>query len=500
MRTNHSILTAIAASTTFAAAAPTHNEELYKHVIAISVDGLHSSDIGKYVAARPKSTIGKLLQTGYEYTDAYTSAPSDSFPGTLAQYCGAGPATTGVWYDDTWDRSIWAPGSNCEGPPGAEGMRPRSQNHLICTDLIVALFDETIEYNSTLVFSGGIDPSNLPLQKHASGCVPIYPHNRLRVNTIFEVAVAHGLQTAYTDKHQAYDLVSGPSGKGLSVRYFPEQTGYGGTVNDTISYDTLHVNAWLDWIDGISPVNSSGSITSFPALMGGNFQSVSVAEKTVEYNNDSSLSTGLLQAIDFVDTSLGKIVAKLESKNLYNDTLIIIASKHGQAPIDPILWNEVDPAALANNTGVPTAWITTDDIALIFLNSSSDTPTAVANLMAKQSELKINSTYSGQTLIDMGFGNPLTDPAVPDIIVRPQLGTCYTTSKSKTAEHGGLSDDDRKVACILSSPRLEGKKFNRKASTKQVGPTVLRALGLPMEELQGATKEKVDPLEGFCDW
>jgi hypothetical protein len=193
-------------------------------------------------------------------------------------------------------------------------------------------------------------------------------------------------------------------------------------------------------------------------------------------------------------------VAKLESKNLYNDTLIIIASKHGQAPIDPILWNEVDPAALANNTGVPTAWITTDDIALIFLNSSSDTPTAVANLMAKQSELKINSTYSGQTLIDMGFGNPLTDPAVPDIIVRPQLGTCYTTSKSKTAEHGGLSDDDRKVACILSSPRLEGKKFNRKASTKQVGPTVLRALGLPMEELQGATKEKVDPLEGFCDW
>jgi hypothetical protein len=34
-----------------------------------------------------------------------------------------------------------------------------------------------------------------------------------------------------------------------------------------IAYDTLHVNAWLDWIDGKSPVNSSGSITGFPALM-----------------------------------------------------------------------------------------------------------------------------------------------------------------------------------------------------------------------------------------
>ncbi len=41
------------------------------------------------------------------------------------------------------------------------------------------------------------------------------------MNTIFEVVHAHG-QTAYTDKHPAYDLVRGPSGKGLSVGYFPE--------------------------------------------------------------------------------------------------------------------------------------------------------------------------------------------------------------------------------------------------------------------------------------
>lgn len=94
------------------------------------------------------------------------------------------------------------------------------------------------------------------------------------------------------------------------------QTGYGGTVNDTIAYDTLHVNTWLDGIDGKSPVNSSGSITGFPALMGVNFQSVSVAQKTVECNNDSSLSTGSLQAMDFVDESLGKIMAKLKSKGL----------------------------------------------------------------------------------------------------------------------------------------------------------------------------------------
>lgn len=71
----------------------------YKHVFAVSPDGLHASDIPKYVAMRPKSNIAKLLQTGIEYTDTYTSAPSDSFPGTCAQFTGGGPRTTGVWYD-----------------------------------------------------------------------------------------------------------------------------------------------------------------------------------------------------------------------------------------------------------------------------------------------------------------------------------------------------------------------------------------------------------------
>ena len=45
----------------------------YKHVVAISVDGLHGSDIEKYLAVRPNSTLATLLETGYEYTNAYTS-------------------------------------------------------------------------------------------------------------------------------------------------------------------------------------------------------------------------------------------------------------------------------------------------------------------------------------------------------------------------------------------------------------------------------------------
>lgn len=93
----------------------------YKYVAVFSVDGFHPSDVEKYVAARPQSTIARLLETGYEYTNAKTSAPSDSFPGTLAQFTGASPRTTGVWYDDAYDRTFFLPSSGCVGPPGAEG-------------------------------------------------------------------------------------------------------------------------------------------------------------------------------------------------------------------------------------------------------------------------------------------------------------------------------------------------------------------------------------------
>lgn len=62
---------------------------MIKHVAVISVDGMHASDIAKYLAVRPQAFIKTMLQTGYEYTNAFTSAPSDSFPGTVAQWSGA---------------------------------------------------------------------------------------------------------------------------------------------------------------------------------------------------------------------------------------------------------------------------------------------------------------------------------------------------------------------------------------------------------------------------
>ena len=98
-----------------------HSGHSYKHVIMISVDGMHSSDVEKWLALKPSSNIAQLLQTGYEYTNALTSAPSDSFPGTIAQLTGGSPRTTGIWYDDIWDRSIYSAHTDCSGSPAGEG-------------------------------------------------------------------------------------------------------------------------------------------------------------------------------------------------------------------------------------------------------------------------------------------------------------------------------------------------------------------------------------------
>lgn len=62
--------------------------------------------------------------------------------------------------------------------------------------------------------------------------------------------------------------------------------------------------------------------------------------------------------MDFADASLGAIVNKLKAKNIYDETLIIVASKHGQAPIDPTKFNEVAPKTFTAEIGVNTSQIT----------------------------------------------------------------------------------------------------------------------------------------------
>ena len=99
-----------------------------------------------------------------------------------------------------------------------------------------------------------------------------------------------------------------------------------------------------------------------------------------------------------------------------------------------------------------------------------------------------------------GFGTPINNPFVPDIIVQPDLGIIYTTSKKKVEEHGGLSADDRNVACFVSSPRIrKAQKFIQRVFTTQVAPLILEALGIDGGGLDGVRAEGTEVLPGF-DW
>jgi predicted AlkP superfamily pyrophosphatase or phosphodiesterase len=51
------------------------------HVLLISVDGLHQSDLTSYVKAHPTSALASLVARGTSYTHAQTPIPSGSFPG-----------------------------------------------------------------------------------------------------------------------------------------------------------------------------------------------------------------------------------------------------------------------------------------------------------------------------------------------------------------------------------------------------------------------------------
>ena len=62
------------------------------------------------------------------------------------------------------------------------------------------------------------------MQRHLVNgkCEPVYPHQYLRTNTIFEIIKNAGGLTAWSDKHPAYEVLSGPSGKGIDDLFTPE--------------------------------------------------------------------------------------------------------------------------------------------------------------------------------------------------------------------------------------------------------------------------------------
>ena len=524
------------------------NDAHVKRVLLISIDGMHALDYANCAKGIAGINNGKpycpnlaaLGETGAIYTQTSTSRPSDSFPGLTALATGGSPRSTGAFYDVSYDRALsppaqttpyGIPGGNCPGTVGTQ-----------------VGFDEEIDIDYTkLDAGGGINPAYLP-RDPKNNCAPVYPHTFIRVNTLFEVVKAAGGYTAWSDKHQSYELVKGRSGQGvddfyapeinsipvslpqvklLSCNPLPDQTAVSSSNAWTDSfaniqcYDSLKVQAILNEIDGLNHEGTKPG--QVPNVFGMNFQAVSVGEKLVEKSIGTTggytdavgtPSQALLGEIQFVDASIGKFVTELKNRGLYQNTAIIVTAKHGQSPVDPqrVLRIPADnaadqpPSAILSPAGVgpgfPVVQALEDDISLLWLSDNSEAATvnAVAQLEANAATIGANGGefFYGRNL-DLMFSDPRTyeGSRTPNIIVAPNVGVVYTGGTKKIAEHGGFAHDDTTVMMLVSNSGLSPVIINSPVETAQVAPTILALLGLNPNALIAVQQEGTQVLPGI---
>ena len=105
--------------------ASAHRKGQIKHVLLISVDGMHQSDLNWYIANHRGSELAPILASGgAEFTtNNHTSDPSGFLdPGGTAIMTGGDPGTTGVYYDVEYSHAVNEAGAACTpGQPATGG-------------------------------------------------------------------------------------------------------------------------------------------------------------------------------------------------------------------------------------------------------------------------------------------------------------------------------------------------------------------------------------------
>lgn len=533
----------------FAYAEYAHERNDIDRVLLISIDGMHALDYENCVNGGYCPNLAALREHGVNYTRTSSSKPSDSFPGLMALVTGGTPRTVGAFYDVAYDH-VLAPPQNATGN-GVDGGA--------CTPGVAngttTEYEEGVDIDQSKLNGGGpynltdggiksIDPTRLPRDPFHN-CLPVYPWNFIRTNTIYGVIHAAGGYTAWSDKHPVYAAVSGPSNNASNVNDYyspeinstviplpgvttatglscaavldPSQTGsWTDSFLNIQCYDTLKVKAILNEIDG--KTHDGLHKAPVPTLFGMNFQAVSVGQKLIEddvkggYTDAAGTPTPNLKGeMEFVDASIGQLVAALKKRSLLDSTLIIITAKHGQSPIDTNRFTKIkatSPAHLiaaylpfsespANSNGIGP---TEDDISLLWLTHASDTLTAVGILEANAAAAGIGQIFYGpslETMFNAPGLPPSGDPRTPDIIVQPNVGVVYTGSAKKQAEHGGFTHDDTNVMLLVSNSSLQARTVTSSVETTQVAPTVLQILGFDPSRLDAVRQEGTPVLPGL---
>jgi len=445
-----------------------------RHVLLISIDGMHAVDYENCIASNTCPHLADLGKTGVTYTRTTTSRPSDSFPGLMALVTGGTPKTVGAFYDVAYDRVLAPPTiATGNGLPGGT-----------CTPNVIngtqTEYEEGVEFNQSFVngigpggpystFDGGvksINPMRL-VRDPFNNCSPVYPWNFVRTNTIYGVIHAAGGYTAWSDKHPVYAVVSGPTGTnspsnlddyyapevnsnivpipnfktvtGVDCSSIPHAAGDDWTTGfDSIKcYDQLKVDAIVNEINGKTHLGDHNA--PVPAILGMNYQAVSVGQKLIKggvkggYTDAAGDPTpSMLGEIEFVDATIGQMVSALQTEGLLDSTAIIITAKHGQSPIDTNRFFPIPGHSGTNGTppsGViggflPAVYgdpsnglgLAEDDISQLWLTNSADTVNAVNAL--ETAGVTSGSDASAIGLGQIFYGASLTTmfnaPGVPE--------------------------------------------------------------------------------------
>jgi hypothetical protein len=530
------------ASTLVAVPAAAGDRAPARHVLLLSVDGLHQTDLAFYVQHHPGSALARLVRGGVEFTRAQAPVPTDSFPGLIAQATGGNPSSTGIYYDDTFNHALLPAGTtSCAGvQPNAEvtyfEQLDRNPLALDAGQGLAGLPGSILQMtgNPTTL----IDPTQLPVDP--ANCRPVFPHQYLKVNTIFEVARAAGLRTAWSDKHPAYEILNGPSGTGVQDLFTPEinsDAPTAGSSNDwttdnalTQQYDNYKVEAVVNEIEGFD--HSGTTRVGTPAIFGMNFQTVSTAQKLPVsdglkggYLADGVTPGPLLsRALDFINNEVGAMLAAISRQHLERSTAVILSAKHGQSPQDPAkltripdgpimdaldaAWQAAHPAATqplvlgsVNDDGM-VIWLTdrsqaAADFAQQFLLNHSGTGNDINGNPKAYTASGLRQVFAGEAAADFFRVEP-GDPRVPDVFGISQVGVVYTGGKKKIAEHGGANPQDRDVPLVVSgAPVRETGVEDDPVETTQIAPTILRLLGLDPRSLKSVRIEgtRTLPLE-----
>ena len=523
-----------------AAAVSAHSQDpgAVSHVLLLSVDGMHQSDLTWYVKHYPHSALAALTSGGTDYVNAKTTVPSDSFPGMVAQVTGGDPGVAGVYYDDTFNHDLLPAGTtSCTGvTPGAEvdytEDLDQNKNSVDAGQGLTGLPGSILSMTGTPQTL--INAAKLPVDPKT--CKPVYPNQYLNVNTIFEVAHSHGLRTAWSDKHPAYMILDGSSGTGIDDLFTPEinsqaigfPSGDDWTSDNaaTMQYDNFKVAAVLNEIDGFDHSRTTKAGT--PAIFGMNFQTLSTAQKlptsdglTGGYSADGSTPGPLVvRALNFVNGDVGRMMAEITKDGLAGSTTIILSAKHGQSPIDSAALTRIGDGAIIS--GLNAAWArvhpdrktplvafsTDDDVMQLWLSDRSQpaadfarqyllshpaSGTTITGGTRTLSASGLTTVYAGAAAAAF-FGVPVSDPRHPDVFGVVQHGVVYTTG-TKIAEHGGADPDDRDVPIVVTKVRNigrgsgHGQLVDSPVFTKQIAPTILRLLGLNPRDLDAVRIE-----------